>query len=235
MPQHLSRDERVEEDRAWLLRTVRLVREGAPDGWRPFAVLCEAIDEPARLALTGRTERHLEAQLDATRWGRLVDNLHAAAELVRREGLEPVFHPHAGTYIETAAEIDRLMNRIDPSLLGLCLDTGHFRYGGAMPPQAIRDYASLIRHVHVKDCRPGVLREVVARDDDLAAAIRGGVFCPLGAGEADIEGAIAALREVGYDGWLVVEQDQFLRVQDTPASLVAGQRANREFLARLGT
>jgi inosose dehydratase len=62
----------------------------------------------------------------------------------------------------------------------------------------------------------------------------GGVFCPLGAGEAGIESAVAALDEIGYEGWLVVEQDQVLSADDTPESLVAGQRANRAFLARLG-
>ena len=155
-----------------------------------------------------------------------MDNLHRAAELCRREGLEPIFHPHAGTYIETADEIDRLMERIDPSLVGLCLDTGHFRYGGAIPAQAIRDYASLIRHVHLKDCATSVLRGVVERDEDLAAAIGGGVFCPLGTGDADIAAAIAALDEIGYEGWLVVEQDQLLRTEDTPG--VARRRAARE-------
>ena len=100
MPQHFSRDEKVADDREWLTRTVRLVRDAAPDGFTPFAVLCEGIDEPARIRYTGRVERQPDAQLDAARWDRLVDNLHAAAELCRREGLEPVFHPHAGTYIE---------------------------------------------------------------------------------------------------------------------------------------
>jgi inosose dehydratase len=234
MPQHFSRDSEREADRDWLQRTVRLVRDGAPEGSSPFAVLTEAIDEPARLEHTGRVERHPEAQLDSRRWATLVDNLHATAELCRSEGLEPVFHPHAGTYIETADEIEELMGRIDPSLIGLCLDTGHFRYGGAIPAQAIRDYAALIRHVHLKDCDPSVLQGVVERDEDLAAAITGGVFCPLGTGEAGIADAVAALDEVGYRGWLVVEQDQFLSADDTRESLVAGQRANREFLARLG-
>ena len=72
------------------------------------------------------------------------------------------------------------------------------------------------------------------RDEDLPAAIGGGVFCPLGTGDADIAGAVEALAAIGYDGWLVVEQDQLLRPEDTPESLVAGQRANREYLARLG-
>lgn len=234
MPQRLSRAEAVEEDRAWLRNTLRLLGEATPEGSRPFAVLAEGIEEPVRLAYTGRVERYPEAQLDDHRWDVLIDNLHAAAEICREEGIEPVFHPHAGTYIETAAEIDRLAGRMDPSVVGLCLDTGHFRYGGADPAQAIRDYAALVRHVHIKDCRTSVLRSVAARGADLPAALHEGVFCPLGSGDVDVPAAVEALRSVGYRGWLVVEQDQFLTVDDTPESLVAGQRANREFLARLG-
>jgi inosose dehydratase len=126
------------------------------------------------------------------------------------------------------------MGRIDPSLVGLCLDTGHFRYGGADPATAIRAYASLIRHVHIKDCRTGVVRDVASRGSDLAEALKLGVFCPLGQGDARIPDALEALGEIGYQGWLVVEQDQSLTASDTRQTLVAGQRANREYLARLG-
>jgi inosose dehydratase len=234
LPQHFSRRERVAEDRAWLAESLRLLRKATPDGSHPFAVLAEGIDEPLRLAYTGRIADHPEAQLDAQGWDVLVDDLHAAAEMCRDAGFEPVFHPHAGTYIETADEIDRLMGRIDASLVGLCLDTGHFRYGGAVPAQAILDYAPLLRHVHLKDCHSHVLRSVAERRADLSAALHEGVFCPLGTGDADIAASVKALRKVGYGGWLVIEQDQVLTSRDTPQSLVAGQRTNRAHLAQLG-
>jgi inosose dehydratase len=234
LPQHFSRREAVAEDRAWLRDSLRLLSEATPDGSRPFAVLAEGIDEPVRLAFTGRIADHPEAWLDEGRWDALVDNLHAAAEMCRQAGFEPVFHPHAGTYIETAGEIDRLMGRIDGSLVGLCLDTGHFRYGGAVPARAIRDYAGLVRHVHLKDCHTSVLRSVAARGADLPAALHDGVFCRLGSGDADIAASVAALRSIDYGGWLVVEQDQALTARDTRESLVAGQRANTAYLAQLG-
>ena len=50
-----------------------------------------------------------------------------------------------------------------PSLVGLCLDSGHFRYGGADPAQRVRDYRSVLQHVHLKDCHTQVLRDVATR------------------------------------------------------------------------
>ena len=234
LPQHFSRAEKVDEDRAWLRETLQLIADGSPAGSRPFAVLSDHFDEPDRRAFSGRIGDHPEAWLSPQRFRTLVDNLHRVSEACRAAGLEPVLHPHAGTYIETADEIARVMDAIDPSLLGLCLDTGHFRFGGADPAVAARDYRELIRHVHIKDCRTAVMDAVKAEGKDLDEALRRGVFCQLGLGDSGIDAVIAELRANGYAGWLVIEQDQWLGRQDTPASVVAGQRANREHLRGLG-
>jgi inosose dehydratase len=234
LPQHFSRAEKAEEDRAWLLDSLRLIRDGAPEGSSPFAILCDQFDEPERLAFSGRIAEHPEAWLPPDRFETLMDNLHRAAELCRREGFDVVLHPHAGTYVETADEIARVMDRLDPSLLGLCLDTGHFRFGGADPTQAVEDYGELIRHVHIKDCKTKVMDDVKAEGKGLEEALSRGVFCQLGLGDSGIDSVIEALRRQGYSGWLVVEQDQFLRASDTPESVVAVQRANREYLRQFG-
>lgn len=234
LPQHFSRDEKAEEDRAWLRDALALIRTGAPDGSRPFAVLSDHFDEPERLAFSGRIQDHPEAWLPAARFESLIGNLHRAAEICREAGFEPVLHPHAGTYVETADEIARVMDRIDPSLVGLCLDTGHFRFGGADPTKAADDYRELIRHVHIKDCRTAVMDEVKAEGKGLEEALARGVFCQLGLGDSGIDGVLEALRRNGYEGWLVIEQDQFLRATDTPESVVAVQRANREYLRASG-
>jgi inosose dehydratase len=234
LPQHFSRNEKADEDRAWLRDSLRLIAEGAPDGSRTLAILSDQFDEPERLAFSGRIGEHPEAWLPAVRFEALIDNLHRAAEICRAAGFDAVLHPHAGTYVETADEIARVMDRIDPALLGLCLDTGHFRFGGADPTQAVHDYHELIRHVHIKDCRTTVMDDVKAEGKGLEEALSRGVFCQLGLGDAGIDSVIEALRQYDYYGWLVIEQDQFLRATDTPASVVAVQRANREYLRQFG-
>lgn len=234
LPQTLTDDEKCVADRAWLEGLLTDLRRGLPEGSAPFAVLSDSISQPIRQQAAGRIASRPDAQLDDAGWRRLVDNLHRSAERAAALGFRPVVHPHCGTYLETAAEIDRLVNAMDASLVGLCLDTGHFRFGDAEPSACIRDYRSVVRHVHVKDCATRVRDEVVARGEDVVSALAGGVFCPLGAGDADIPGVVAALQETGYSGWVVVEQDQFLAKSVTPDDVVAGQRANRDYLARLG-
>jgi inosose dehydratase len=234
LPQHFSRDERADDDRDWLRRSLRLIRDGAPDGSRTVAVLSDQFDEPERLAFSGRIQEHPEAWLAPARFEALISNLHRAAEICRSEGFEPVLHPHAGTYVETADEIARVMDRIDPGLVGLCLDTGHFRFGGADPARAADDYRELIRHVHIKDCRTALMDDVKAEGRGLEEALSRGVFCPLGEGDSRIDAVIETLRRNRYAGWLVIEQDQFLRTTDTPDSVVATQRQNREYLRRFG-
>ncbi len=234
IPQHFSRAEKAAEDRASLADSLAVLAGGSPAGSHPFAVLSDHFDEPDRRAFSGRIQDHPETWLSPARFDTLIDNLHRAAEVCRTAGFEPVLHPHAGTYIETSDEIARVMDRIDPAILGLCLDTGHFRFGGADPTQSVHDYHELIRHVHIKDCRTAVMDEVKAEGKGLDEALGRGVFCQLGLGDSRIDDVIAALRSYDYSGWLVIEQDQALRSSDTPESVAAGQRANREYLRRLG-
>ncbi|MDP9481870.1 MAG: TIM barrel protein [Chloroflexota bacterium] len=234
LPQHFSRDERTAEDRAWLRDTLALIRAGAPEGSRPFAILSDGFDEPERLAFSGRIRDHPETWLSPARFESLVANLHRAAELCRNAGFDVLLHPHCGTYLETADEIARVAERIDPSLLGLVLDTGHFQWGGADPVRAVTDYRELVRHVHIKDCATRVIAEGGAAGDGLKEILTRGAFSPFGQGDVDIPGVLEALRGIGYEGWLVIEQDQALGPKDTPESVLAGQQFNRQFLRDLG-
>ncbi len=234
LPQRFSHNECVAEDHAWLRRSIQLILDATPEGSRPFAVLADGLDEPVRQKWSGAIEDHPEAWLTSERFEAFVSNMHRAAEICRNAGLDVVIHPHAGTYLETAGEIDRTMNRVDPSLLGLCLDTGHFRFGGADPTASVHAYASITRHVHLKDCSVAVLEEVRRSGLGFAEAVNRGVFTDLGDGDSGIADVVAALREHDYRGWLVVEQDMFLDESDTKASIVESQRRNREFLRGLG-
>jgi len=145
-------------------------------------------------------------------------------------GLRTVFHPHCAGYVETPLELDALMTRTDPALLGLCLDTGHLTYGGGDPVASLRRYHDRVWHVHAKDCSADIARTARAEGWDYHTALRRGIFCELGRGAVDFASVIAELRELRYGGWIVVEQD-VLPGAGTPA---ASAERNRAFLRSLG-
>jgi inosose dehydratase len=144
------------------------------------------------------------------------------------------FHPHAGTFVETADEIERLTTLTDPMLVPLCLDVGHFLVGGGDPVQALRTYGERVTHVHLKDVDPEVLASL--RDDTIAGfsdAIRWRLFTELGAGVLDLDGVIEVLVERGYRGWLMVEQDSCWGPPSESAAI--GRRVLAAALRRLGS
>jgi inosose dehydratase len=235
LPLRLTRPELCwEEDEGFLEQTLDLLREAAAGRWRPLVVLSDGFDSPLRLRFAGQISRHPEARLPVDRWQIVADTLHRAAERCLSAGFGAVFHPHAGTYVETPDEIDFLMERVDPSLVGLCLDTGHVRFGGGDPLALIERYGPLIRHVHLKDCRASVLEEAARSGGGMDAALVAGAFVELGQGDSQVAEVVAALQRIGYQGWLVVEQDRYLFPGDTLDDLRRAQGRNREFLRRLG-
>jgi inosose dehydratase len=215
------------------LRVARLLAgAGAEQGprARPFIVLADDnCKDPARAACAGRITA---AQgLSAAQWERFARGAERVARAVLDEtGLRTVFHHHCAGFVETPAEIEELLRRTDPGLLGLCLDTGHFAYGGGDPLAALRAHGDRVWHVHFKDCHPGVA--AAARREGLGYldAVARGVFCELGRGQIDFAAVVAELRGRGYDGWVVVEQD-VLPGMGTPRE---SARRNREFIEGLG-
>ena len=180
-------------------------------------VLAEAGDAK-RKAVAGRVPADGSAGFDDAEWQRFAEGVDRVARRAADHGLVTAFHPHAATYIETPAELEALLARTDPSLVGLCLDTGHAVYGGGDPVAIARRHAARIRHVHLKDVRARVLARAASGELDFATAVAAGVFAPLGAGDVDLRGTLGALRDAGYDGWLVVEQDRVIGGTDGPAA-----------------
>ncbi len=131
-----------------------------------------------------------------------IDNIHRAGEVCRERGFDPVLHFHAGSYCESSSEIHAVFDALDTSLVGMCLDTGHALFGGADPLELLATYGDIVRHVHVKDCDLGVLRDVCRSGGGLMEAWDRGVFCQLGLGTADLDGFLrgapgARLRGLG--------------------------------------
>ncbi|GAA3445453.1 sugar phosphate isomerase/epimerase family protein [Planomonospora venezuelensis] len=166
--------------------------------------------------------------LPAGEWAAFAGRIQRAADRCRQAGLEPVFHHHLGTLVETPEEVERVLDLTDVSL---CLDTGHLWLAGGDPVAAARRWGGRIGQLHLKDADREVLDRVRRAGGDLAAAVAAGAFTPLGRGDVDLPGV---LRELGgYEGWLVVEQDAPASGQDI-GRILDDQRANRAWLRAHG-
>lgn len=210
------------------VRTARLLAAVEPE--TPFIVLADDNGaDPWRTRHAGRTAgRHM---LDEGQWAAFAEGTTRIARAVRDGcGLRTVFHHHGAGFVETPNELDQLMALTDPDLLGLCLDTGHLRFGGGDPLAAIGQYGERIWHVHFKDFSPQVADQGRREQWDYFEAVRHGVFCELGQGDVDFPAVISALQGLDYDGWIVVEQD-VLPGLGTPRESAA---RNRAYLRGLG-
>ena len=210
------------------LRTARLM--AAVEGDLPFIVLADDNGKvPERTQNAGRVLR--EHGLNESEWEIFAEGAEKVAEAVKKEtGLRTVFHHHCAGYIERPEEIDRLMQLTDPALVGLCFDTGHYRFGGGDPGSGLQAHKDRIWHVHFKDCDPAIAARSRAENWDYFTSVRNGIFCELGKGDVDFPQIKAELESIGYDGWIVVEQDVLPGMGKPKESA----RRNREYLASIG-
>ena len=169
--------------------------------------------------------------LSDSQWNVFAAGAEQIARAVRDEtGLRTAFHPHCAGYVETVPEIDALMRRSDPSVLGLCLDTGHIVYAGGDPLDVLERHADRVWHVHFKDCDPKIAAKARAAGMGYLAAVRSQLFCELGAGAVDFAAVLGTLRRRKYAGWIVVEQDVFPGLGSPAESATR----NRLYLRSLG-
>jgi inosose dehydratase len=210
------------------LRTARLM--ASVEGDLPVIVLA---DENGRVLERKNNAGRVTPQmgLNNAEWQNFAEGATKVAETVKKEtGLRTAFHHHCAGYVETPAEIAKLMSLTDPNILGLVFDCGHYRFGGGDPVEGLRKYGKRVWHFHFKDYHPGVGKEVAENGWDYFQALRRGVFCELGKGDVDFPSLMKELANLDYDGWGVVEQDVLPGMGQPKESA----KRNREYIRSLG-
>ena len=161
---------------------------------------------------------------DYRRLGRLLTEIGKRTADV---GVPIVYHHHMNSTGEKPPEVRAVLDAADPRHVRLLFDVAHYQQGGGDPVAAIREYRQWIDVVHLKD----------VRDKQPAGAGRtvgpGGSyeFVELGRGRVDLPGVLAALRDIAFDKWAIVELD---RVPDPDRTPKQAAEMNRDYLITHG-
>jgi inosose dehydratase len=205
--------------------------DAAADGGPPPRPTIADAGSAQRASYPGRAASDRTIGWDDVGWARFANTLARLADRCRERGYEPTFHPHTATYVEAPWEIEELLRRTD---VGVCLDTGHLLLGGGDPVDAVRSWDGRINHVHLKDARLDVLAGIARDAAPVQEIWRRRAFCRLGDGDVALDRVLDALRDGGYSGWLIVEQDILPGSAGVAQEAAADQVFNRKFLRARG-
>jgi sugar phosphate isomerase/epimerase len=166
--------------------------------------------------------------LPASEWRAFGRRLTELASMTAARGVRLAYHHHMGTVVQSAADIEALMEASGPAV-GLLLDTGHAGFAGADPGELARRYRERVCHLHAKDVRGEVCRQALREDWSFLDAVLAGVFTVPGDGQVDFD---AVFRELhGYCGWVVLEAEQDPKRAEPRAYASLGYRNLRRLVA----
>ncbi len=128
-------------------------------------------------------------------------------------GIPLGYHNHMGALGQSPEEVTRVLDAADPRYVRLLLDVAHYQQAGGDPAQAVRQHAGRLLFLHIKD-------------------LAGDRFVELGRGKVDFTALFAALDDIHYDGWGMVELDSVTDPAETPKESGAIARRYLEAIKR---
>jgi inosose dehydratase len=157
---------------------------------------------------TGRTTE--KGELDTEQWQNLVTGTDELAKVIFEEhGVKLVFHPHADTHVDTQDRIERFLADTDPTLVNLCLDTGHVAYCEGDNIAIIERFPERITYVHLKSVDREVRARALAEKMPLSESVKLGIMCEPPYGEPDMPPLLDALGSLDREIYAVIEQDLY--------------------------
>ncbi|HAJ37350.1 MAG TPA: sugar phosphate isomerase/epimerase [Chloroflexi bacterium] len=145
--------------------------------------------------------------------------LQEVETLSRRHHVKALIEMHHGTIAASASAARHLVDGLDPTCIGVIHDCGNMVFEGYEDyRRGLETLGPYLAHVHVKNA---------AYDRPAIGGVWRARWAPLQDGVVDFAALFAALRSVGYDGWVVVED--FSQAYDSRTAL----RENLTFLRRV--
>jgi inosose dehydratase len=173
-------------------------------------------------AVSGQDGYDARPELDQAGWATLLGNLERARDAAAAVGVTAVLHPHAGTMVETTADVDRVL---EGSEIGFCFDTGHLFIGGTDPVAFAAEHADRILHAHMKDVSLEHAQRVRQGQSTYYDEVVAGMYKPLGQGDINIASIVNSLLDAGYTGWFTLEQDNVVSQEPAPGEGPAADAA----------
>lgn len=134
-------------------------------------------------------------------------------------GITTSMHPisYKTSYWRFEDDYRILLEGLDPRYMGYTPDAGHITFGGMDAMKIFKEYLPLIKHVHFKDASVNY------------------EWKKMGEGDIDFAGCVKVLKEGGYKGWIMVEEETpeaQLKTTETIADI--GKYVKKELYPILG-
>lgn len=146
----------------------------------------------------------------------IVAALNDYAKAANDAGLGSGFHQHTGTAVDSEEETYGVMQAVDTRYCKFAPDVGQLQKGGSDAAKVVKDFVSIVVHMHLKDYVGG---QYFAG------------YCPLGQGKVDLVSVLNTMEGAGHAANIMVELD---RAASTPISALETAQTSKAFLVKLG-
>ncbi len=128
----------------------------------------------------------------------LVNIVNTVSKRANDKGIPCSFHPNSPhtSIIRTEEDYRVVLEALDTTVTGWTPDVGHIINGGMDPLAKMKEYASLINHVHYKDWNGEP------------------EFALMGKGKVDLLSITQWLKDIKYNGWIICEDEGMEALED---------------------
>lgn len=146
----------------------------------------------------------------------IIEALNEYGKAVMDMGLNTGLHQHTGTAVETREETYTVMQAVDTRYMKFAPDIGQAQKGGTDAAQMVKDFASIIAHMHLKDWN--------GNEHMLG-------YTPLGMGKVDLKSILETMEKVNPGANIMHELDGSEGMPYTPRQTA---EISKKYLQSLG-